>query len=407
MGRRAATVRPITQSVPFGRPLELQYEYGNLAKAEDAYILPEPMRERGYRIADIEGNTILPSVTLPVGRYSVVPNASSYSTTCYEVTPLPGEFEVVASDLILVELKVEDEAASPISSASVTLGEESRYTNAQGLLYWLVDNTKHNTFTVRKSGYGTELVKLQQGEGHLQVTLHRATIPLSYTVGEGGQLFGATQQHVVAGGNGELVLAKAYEGYRFAMWSDGRIDNPRQEQRVTDPVAVEAQFVNSDLFAVRFLVMAGGNPLQGAKVVIGEKAKETDSNGQAIFYMVGGTYTYTVGKEGYEPAKHELKVDANTGVVKVELEKEKPQPVGHLLAGVEATPNPFADRLILAGLAEANRVSVLTPAGKVMLTVSLYGQRRVELQLGHLPAGLYFVVVQATGEQRVLQVVKE
>ena len=405
--RRAATVKPITQTIPFGRPLELQYEYGNLAKAEDAYILPEPMRERGYRIADIEGNTILPSATLPVGRYSVVPNASSYSTTCYEVTPLPGEFEVVASDLTLVELKVEDAAASPISSASVTLGEESRYTNAQGLLYWLVDNTKHNTFTVRKSGYGTEVIKLQQGEGNLQVTLRRATIPLSYTAGEGGQLFGATQQHVVAGGNGELVLAKAYEGYRFAMWSDGRIDNPRQEQRVTDPVAVEAQFVNSDLFAVRFLVMAGGNPLQGAKVVIGEKAKEPDSNGQAIFYMVGGTYTYTVGKEGYEPAKHELKVDANTGVVKVELEKEKPQPVGHLLAGVEATPNPFADRLILAGLAEANRVSVLTPAGKVMLTVSLYGQRRVELQLGHLPAGLYFVVVQATGEQRVLQVVKE
>ena len=42
-----------------------------------------------------------------------------------------------------------------------------------------------------------------------------------------------------------------------------------------------------------------------------------------------------------------------------------------------------------------------------MLTVSLNGQWQVELQLRHLPAGLYFVVVQATGEQRVLRVVKE
>ncbi len=203
------------------------------------------------------------------------------------------------------------------------------------------------------------------------------------------------------------MLAKANDGYRFAMWSDGGLDNPRQELGVTNPVAVEARFVRSDLFAVRFLVMDGGSPLQGAKVVIGEKTKDTDSNGQAILYMAGGTYTYTVGKEGYKPAKHELKVDANTEVVKVELEKAKPQAIGHLLAGIEATPNPFASRLKLAGIMGANKVSVLTPAGKVVLAVSIYGQRQVELQLDHLPTGLYLVVVQAAGEQRVMRVVKE
>ena len=79
-----------------------------------------------------------------------------------------------------------------------------------------------------------------------------------------------------------------------------------------------------------------------------------------------------------------------------------------LLANVEAMPNPFNSELTLKGLTYAHQIQVLTIGGvPVLLHVLACPQEQITLALGHLPSGVYLVVVQGEGEMRVLRVLKQ
>jgi hypothetical protein len=68
------------------------------------------------------------------------------------------------------------------------------------------------------------------------------TFTLTYICGSNGALSGTTSQTVNYGANGSQVTATAVTGYHFAGWSDGRTDNPRQDNNVTHNINVTANF---------------------------------------------------------------------------------------------------------------------------------------------------------------------
>jgi N-acetylneuraminic acid mutarotase len=71
---------------------------------------------------------------------------------------------------------------------------------------------------------------------------YATTATLNYTAGSNGTIAGSATQIVAIGDDGEPVSAVPAATYRFAQWSDGRTDNPRQDLDVMADIAVQASF---------------------------------------------------------------------------------------------------------------------------------------------------------------------
>ena len=80
----------------------------------------------------------------------------------------------------------------------------------------------------------------------ITATFFNNTYTLTYTAGEHGALSGTSSQTVVAGADGTAVTAVAENGYHFAAWSDGSIENPRTDVNVNADIAAKAIFLIDD-----------------------------------------------------------------------------------------------------------------------------------------------------------------
>ncbi|MBN2449417.1 MAG: hypothetical protein JXR77_03450, partial [Lentisphaeria bacterium] len=67
---------------------------------------------------------------------------------------------------------------------------------------------------------------------------------LTYTAGANGTITGPTPQVVDCGSNGQAVTAEPAVGFSFIRWSDGVIENPRQDWAVSADVTVTAEFAD-------------------------------------------------------------------------------------------------------------------------------------------------------------------
>jgi hypothetical protein len=67
---------------------------------------------------------------------------------------------------------------------------------------------------------------------------------------------------------------------------------------------------------ITFTVTDGATPIPDAEITFHEETKETDANGQAVFYYVssGVNQTYTVEATGYDSVEADLDVTASVTV---------------------------------------------------------------------------------------------
>ena len=92
----------------------------------------------------------------------------------------------------------------------------------------------------------------------LSVTANFAELfTLTYAAGEGGTLSGETTQQVIHGESGSRVTAVRDSGYQFTQWSDGRTDNPRTDENVTEDLVVTAQFTK--IVSLEYIAGEGGS----------------------------------------------------------------------------------------------------------------------------------------------------
>jgi hypothetical protein len=66
---------------------------------------------------------------------------------------------------------------------------------------------------------------------------------LEYVAGTGGIILGESLQSVYLGGNGSAIEAIGLGDWIFSKWSDGSVENPRQDLNVLKNISVEAIFV--------------------------------------------------------------------------------------------------------------------------------------------------------------------
>ncbi len=65
---------------------------------------------------------------------------------------------------------------------------------------------------------------------------------LSFSAGPNGTVEGDSNRNVAGGESGPEITAVPAEGYIFAQWSDGRVDNPRTDLNVSRNMTVKAVF---------------------------------------------------------------------------------------------------------------------------------------------------------------------
>ena len=201
--------------------------------------------------------------------------------------------------------------------------------------------------------------------------------------------------------NGEYTCTVAHPWYkgvkgslRFSFTADSEL-----------PVELEA-----NLYPVTFTVTDGSTPLPGVKITINNQSPETDANGTVTVQLPSDTFTYTARKNGYTRFAGTVTVAGAQQSVDVVLKKAPepgPVPVVDLLAEVQVAPNPFVSQLTLRGVASVEVITILQANGAVAFTSKLAGEDRTTLELGHLPAGTYVLVLKGHGQERTLRIVKQ
>ena len=164
---------------------------------------------------------------------------------------------------------------------------------------------------------------------------------------------------------------------------------------------------------VTFTVTDGKNPIAKAQIVLLNGKNDTivtDVHGKAMCRLADGEYNYVVKASSYTDERGQIKVAGQPIEKSVVLKAIGTNGIPHTqqLDNVEAMPNPFNSELTLKGLTYAHQIQVLTVNGvSVHLHVLARPQEQITLTLGHLPNGVYLVVVQGEGEMRVLRVLKQ
>lgn len=102
---------------------------------------------------------------------------------------------------------------------------------------WLENGTSVST----QENYTFEVTGDRSLFARYQIQIHT----LTYSTGPGGILDGLTTQQVEHGASGSPVEASGTPDALFYMWSDGSVENPRQDTHVTESLNVTALFVST------------------------------------------------------------------------------------------------------------------------------------------------------------------
>lgn len=144
---------------------------------------------------------------------------------------------------------------------------------------------------------------------------------------------------------------------------------------------------------------ADGNPLEDVLVeVIGHSSQLTTNDGSAYFpQMLPGTYTWQASKEGYQIAEGAAIIVDEDLVVPVEMELIIG--IDELIEKLKIYPSPAVDFIKLESpYAGEIQVSVCNLQGRQLIRPQVFiGQH--QLQLGKLPAGQYFLLLDMDGKQ--------
>ena len=74
--------------------------------------------------------------------------------------------------------------------------------------------------------------------------------------------------------------------------------------------------------------------------------------------------------------------------------------------GVELFPNPVADQLTIRGEVEFEALSLKNELGQTLRTWKASGTQ-ASVDISSLPAGMYFLELQATGEKVTRRIIKQ
>ncbi len=264
VGKKSITVQPSNTQARYAEPVRWQFSYSGLAQSEDEAALPSPLSRKAYTLEDASGHSFDANTLLPVGTYKVKAQSEAYETERYIIQPKDGNLEVQPGDLIDFRFLVAD-ADGPVADAMVKVDGNGRLTSSDGEVIFQLREGLSVSYEVSKAGYGLEKgsAKAETGkDNRISVMLRKADLTLTYKAGDHGTLHGPSTQVLVAGAAGQPVRIEPEAGFRFTRWSDGSLDNPRQDCDVVASLTVTAEYLPAE-YTLSYAVVGSGRWKQG------------------------------------------------------------------------------------------------------------------------------------------------
>ncbi|WP_226005885.1 carboxypeptidase regulatory-like domain-containing protein [Natrinema salinisoli] len=288
-----------------------------------------------------------------------------------------------------VEGTVTDADGDPIAGATVTVGNETVTTAADGS--YAVDlETGDYTLTVSADAYEetSEDVTVEADttttvDVTLELTPTDGTLEGTVTDADGEPIAGATvavdDQQTTTDENGSYSLELEAGDYTLAVSAEGYEDASQNvtievETTTTADVTLEERPGSVE----GTVTDADGEPVAGATVTVGDQQTTTGENGSYAVDIEPGEYTLEISAEGYQDASEDVTVEAGgTTTADVTLE---PVPTDGTLEGTvtDTDGEPIADATVSAGDLETTTdengtYSLQLEAGDYTLEVSAEG----------------------------------
>jgi len=176
----------------------------------------------------------------------------------------------------------------------------------------------------------------------------------------------------------ELIVKTKFKDYEITLVDNGATVKIKAEGAEIDPKTTKVTAMSALEFTIE--------PPQNTsirKVIFAGAVLKPEADGK--------TYKATMPEE---PAKLIVKIDDGTSVE------------DNAFADASVYPNPFAEKITVTEVAEANRILLVNAQGVVLRSVAVNGANQIDLDVADVPAGIYMVVVENGAARRAFKVVK-
>lgn len=176
----------------------------------------------------------------------------------------------------------------------------------------------------------------------------------------------------------ELIVKTKFKDYEITLVDNGATVKIKAEGAEIDPKTTKVTAMSALEFTIE--------PPQNTsirKVIFAGAVLKPEADGK--------TYKSTMPEE---PAKLIVKIDDGTPVEE------------NAFADASVYPNPFAEKITVTEVAEANRILLVNAQGVILRSVAVNGANQIDLDVADVPAGIYMVVVENGAARRAFKVVK-
>lgn len=301
----------------------------------------------------------------------------------------------------------DSETTDPISNASITLGNQTVYTDDAGeAILTLLDGTYN--YTVSKYAYYDVSGSVTVSGAAISENVSLDPAPILYTLSfkvkndfDGSFLEGAeiavADSIIYSDANGDASIDLIQGSYPYVINKSG-----------FEEYSASVNISNSDLlrnismvpvqYAVNFIVYKDGELAEGATIDIGSNELTTDVNGEATLDLPDGTYSYTVIMDNCSNYEGEVIVNGESEDITVNMVGAEDV----FLSGLNIYPNP-ADNYVSVDMKGDYELSVYNTIGKVVINKHANGITK--LDINSLSEGVYFIKIEQQGNTTAQKII--
>jgi uncharacterized membrane protein len=207
-----------------------------------------------------------------------------------------------------ITFQVADDNGIPLQGALVTIGTESKPTDANGEAVFNRPDGNY-PYTITNTGYYTisNSVTVAGAAQTIPVTMYPlgSQLDVTFHVTDGtndleGALVSVGSQSGLTDINGEVIFSLPNGNYNYNVSKYGYTSDAGTITVAGTSQTIDVTLIMLPHYDITFHVTSGGNNIDGASINIpGVGILLTNVNGIALFSLIDGTYNYTITKTGF------------------------------------------------------------------------------------------------------------
>ncbi len=331
-----------------------------------------------------------------------------YQVSAEHFETATGSFEVVNTDLtkniLVANIKhditlVVNHDSQPVEGAQVQISNEPLTTDASGQAHISLENGVYD-YSVTHDGYkkATGSITVDHSDVVKNVFLAEQTHSVLFSVSFESEpvdsaMISIEDTTLITGMNGMAEIELVNGDYNYTVTADSLEQSSGSVSVDGSPLVKNIALVPVT-YEVTFSVNQGDQPVSNATITIGDVYKVTDQEGQAVFQLENGQYTFNCFANNYEDASGSITISGEPllEVITMSLITDlEPAEQGKL----QVYPNPATNQLHVSNI-QAGSLTLMNMKGQVVLQKQ---GKIAGLDVSGLESGLYLLKIQTKDNQ--------